>query len=323
MTQENQTIDHEQKSVSVKNKDRLLPISILFSAIIIAGAWVYTAGLKASDSNKKLDASLSESDTAGVLEDGVLPPEGVVLPVRWGDLGSRMISAGVIDRQKFEAIYTNRGGLDLEEKKLLGDTDNGNLRITQENSGLLLNLLWALGLGNKNDILEKGPMNDPKYGGAGGFASTGGWTLAVGDPSMDQGQVLMNHYSRHSFVALTEEQQNLVERVSKNIYRPCCNNSTYFPDCNHGMAMLGLLELMAAQGVSEEKMYKTALQVNAYWFPENYLTIAQYLASNGVAWASADPKEILGANYSSGSGYSEILSRTTPPVQKPSGSCGV
>ena len=30
-------------------------------------------------------------------------------------------------------------------------------------------------------------------------------------------------------------------KIAKGIYRPCCNNSTYFPDCNHGMAMLGLL----------------------------------------------------------------------------------
>ena len=59
----------------------------------------------------------------------------------------------------------------------------------------------------------------------------------------------MEHYSKHALIALTAEEQDLVNRVSLNIYRPCCNNPTYFPDCNHGMAMLGLLELMAAQGL--------------------------------------------------------------------------
>ena len=103
-------------------------------------------------------------------------------------------------------------------------------------------------------------MTDPKYGGAGNFASTGGWTLAQGD--------VMNHYSMHSFITLTPEQQVLVEKISKEIFRPCCNNSTYFPDCNHGMAMLGLLELMASQGTSEAEMYKIAKEVNSYWFPE-------------------------------------------------------
>ena len=72
---------------------------------------------------------------------------------------------------------------------------------------MFLNLLWALGLGNKNEILDNGPMTDKKYGGAGRFASTGGWTLAQGDA--------MNHYSMHRFIGLTLEQQALVEKVSK------------------------------------------------------------------------------------------------------------
>ena len=139
----------------------------------------------------------------------------------------------------------SQGGLDEETKKLLYQSGNGNLKITEENSGKILNLLWAFGLGNKNEILLKGPMMDPQYGGAGRFASTGGWTIAKGSA--------MEHYSNHEFIKLTKEQQTLVENVSQNIYRPCCGNSTYFPDCNHGMAMLGLLELMASEGVSEEK----------------------------------------------------------------------
>src|SRR3989344_7376730 len=106
-------------------------------------------------------------------------------------------------------------------------------------------------------------MTNPEYGGAGNFASTGGWTLAKGDA--------MDHYSAHPFIMLSREHQELVERVSKGIYRPCCNNSTHFPDCNHCMAMLGLLELMASQGVSEEDMWKAALAVNSYWFPDTYL----------------------------------------------------
>lgn len=305
----------ENENQEKPKTDRGLSASILISAIIIAGAWVYTTGLKTSGDPVGAEPVSGEKVATTDLEELVLPPDGIELPVRWGDLGAKMISAGVIDSKKFEAIYIGRGGIGPEEKKLLEDTDNGNIKITSENSGLLLNLFWALGLGNKNNILENGPMRDPKYGGAENFASTGGWTLAMGET--------MSHYSRHPFVILTPEQQKLVERVSKNIYRPCCNNATYFPDCNHGMAMLGLLELMASQGVSEEEMYRVALQVNAYWFPDTYLTIAQYLVSQGSDWNEADPKEILGANYSSGSGYREILSQTTPPAQKNSGSCGV
>ena len=158
-------------------------------------------------------------------------------------------------------------------------------------------------------------MSDKKYGGAGGFASTGGWTLARGDA--------MSHYSKHRFIVLTPEQQTLVEKVSKGIYRPCCGNSTYFPDCNHGMAMLGLLELMASQGVSEDEMYKSALVVNSYWFPDTYITIAKFLKSQGKNWESVDPKEILGFDYSSGAGFQKVKSKVENTGFKGGGSCGV
>lgn len=181
------------------------------------------------------------------------------LALNWGNMGIRMMEAGVIDEAKFENLYNSRGGLSEVDKKILYG-ESGKVTITKENSHMMLNMLWAFGLSNKNPILENGPMMDPLYGGAGNFASTGGWILAKGNA--------MDHYSMHSFVTLTEKQQALVESVAKNVYRPCCKNSTYFPDCNHGMAMLGLLELMASQGATESEMYKIAQEVNSYWFPK-------------------------------------------------------
>ena len=120
-----------------------------------------------------------------------------------------------------------------------------------------LNWYWAFGLANKNPVLEEGPMRDPRYETA-NFASTGGWTLATGDA--------MDHYSHHTFVAFTPDQQERLEKVSKNVYRPCCGNSTYFTDCNHGMAMLGMLEILAADNASESEMYAAAEAANALWF---------------------------------------------------------
>ena len=268
-----------------------------------------------TEKGKEKAALLTAEEPSLTLEDAVLPPAGVEIPVKWGDLGVKMTGVGVIDPQKFKELYAGDSALDLEIERLLNGNSDGPIVITPQNSRVLLNLLWALGLGNKNAVLEYGPMRDPQYGNAGGFASTGGWTLAKGEA--------MNHYSRHPLIILTPGQQKLVERVSKNIYRPCCDNPTYFPDCNHGMAMLGLLELMASQGVSEEEMYRIALQVNAYWFPDTYLTIAKYLETGGIAWKEADPKEILGARYSSASGYRDILKQVTPPTEKGGGSCGV
>ena len=299
----------EQKNTK---KTYLVPCSILLSAVIISVSWMYIEGLRGS--GQLADVS-EQVGLETELEKSVLPAGGVELPATWGDLGIQLTESGVIYKEALEAVYAERGGLDEYEQKLLSGVDNGKLVMTYENSGLILNLLWALGLGNKNEILENGPMSDPRYGGAGNFASTGGWTIAKGDS--------MGHYSAHNFLKLTVEQQKLVERVSKGIYRPCCGNSTYFPDCNHGMAMLGFLELMASQGVGEDEMYKAALQVNSYWFPDTYLTIAKYLEQKGIAWGDAVPKEVLGADFSSASGYKRILSQVQPVLGGKGGGCGI
>ena len=288
-------------------KENFLPLSIVISALILGGSWAYTHG------GIKQQASVGE---ALIDENSVIPQEGVELPITWGNMGAQMVEKGVIDSTQYESLYSDRGGMDDEMKKILYGSDNGKIKMTPENAGFLLNVFWALGLGNKNPILENGPMSDPQYGGAGNFASTGGWTIAKGDA--------MDHYSKYNFVILTSAQQSLVERVSQGIYRPCCGNSVYFPDCNHGMAMLGLLELMASQGASEKEMYKIALKVNSYWFPDTYLTIAKYLKEvKNTSFDKMDPKVILGKEYSSGAGYRAILQQVTPAENSGGGGCGV
>mgnify|MGYP001562561701 CR=1 FL=1 len=277
------------------------PLSIIGAGIIIAVSF---------------STSPSKEINAASLQESVIPSSGVTLPIVWGDLGAKMVEVGAIDPDKMEALYKDRGGFPPEFQKMLEKNANEKVVITNSNAGYLLNLFWALGLANKNPILEDtSEMMNPSYGGAGNFASTGGWTLAKRDA--------MEHYGMHTLVSLTKEQQTLVDRVSRNIFRPCCGNSTHFPDCNHGMAMLGLLELMASQGVSEQDMYKTALAVNSYWFPDTYLTIATYMQQKGIDWKDVSPKEILSADYSSGSGYANISSKVIQSQQRGGGgSCG-
>lgn len=287
---------------------------IITLVILITGA--FWAGTQKSLKNQPGVVNASPTPSADeALAAQVFPESGVQLPVKWGDLGQQLVAQGVIDVAKLESIYAARGGLGDGEKALLTKSDNDNLKIDTNNANFILNLLWAFGLGNQNRVLTAGPMVDKQYGGAGNFASTGGWTLSSG--------TAMSHYSKHRLVALTDEQQQLVEQIAKNIYRPCCDNSTYFPDCNHGMAMLALLELMAAQGASESDMYKYALAVNSYWFPGTYINVAKYMARQGITWDKVDPKQILGNTYSSASGYKQILSQIEPAQIKSAGGCGV
>src|SRR3989344_927496 len=292
-------------------KNYILPATLLISAIMVASALLYEKNPKPNDSFSVATNSIVGEEKLTVLEEIILPPRGVFLPVRWGDLGAKLVSVGVIDNERFKALYEERGEFGDEYARLLQGTSNDQLRITENNAGYLLNLFWALGLANKNPVLDNGEMSNPFYGGAGNFASTGGWSMAKGDQ--------MSHYSRHKFFELTDEQQVLVEKVSSGIYRPCCNNPTHFPDCNHGMAMLGLLELMASQGANEKEMWQTALAVNSYWFPNNYLTIATYMQDNGVKWDDVKPEEILGLDYSSASGFQQIASQVNQTRQQGGG----
>jgi len=294
-----------------KNSPYATPIAIVIVGVMLSGAVFY--GLRNPVKETPLQKAQAQ---VSALEEAVLPSEGVVLPASWGDLGVQLVNSGTIDADKFKAIYEQRGAFTDEYKNLLLGNNNGQIKITRENSGYYLNLFWALGLANKNPILDTGEMMDLKYGGAGNFASTGGWTIAKGNS--------MDHYSKHAFITLTLEQQALVDKVSRGIYRPCCGNSVHFPDCNHGMAMLGLLELMASQGASEQDMWKTALVVNSYWFPDTYLTIATYMKEKGIEWKNVNPQEMLGANYSSGQGFANIASQVIKPASSQSaGGCGV
>ena len=289
-----------------------LSASIVLASAMLAGAIFYSKTAPAK--NPVLPGKEAQKEYSAVI-----PPKAT-LPVTWEGLGRALIETGLIDKEKFESVYASRGEMGAYERELLYGSDaKNNIEITGENAGVLLNLFWALGLGQKSAVLDRGPMMDPRYGNGipapERFASTGGWTLAMGNA--------MDHYSKHAFFNLSSEAEDRVEEVAKNIYRPCCGNSTHFPDCNHGMAMLGFLELMASQGASEKEMYDAALTLNSYWFPDTYRTIAAYLAAQNVSWQDVEPKTLLGADFSSAAGYRRIL-ESAPPQEKPQGgSCGV
>ena len=302
------------KKIDIAYREYGTPVSIVIAGIIIASAMSPSQGSRVSSGLFSKSSSDNGADRS-TIEEAVLPAKGVKLPVVWGDMGAQLVEAGAIDEVAFKKVY-EAGPFPDEYEKLLSGRTNGTLTITPDNAGYLLNLLWAFGLANKNPILEDASeMMNPGYGGAGNFASTGGWTVAKGNA--------MGHYNMHALVTLSPEQQALVERVSQNIYRPCCGNSVHFPDCNHGMAMLGLLELMASQGASEKEMYKAALAVNSYWFPGTYLTLAEHMQQKGVDWKDVSSKEILGADYSSSAGFQNISSQVDAPSGGGGGGCRV
>jgi hypothetical protein len=230
------------------------------------------------------------------LYEQVNPKDGYALPISYGDLGPRLLEDGVISYDAFAAIYENSSNaLSAEQTKILKNGSDEEIVITAQNAHFLLNFFWAVGLANKNSILTDGPMVQNSGGQIERFASTGGWSLAT--------RPVTELYASMDLIPLTAEQQKLVEEVAAAIYRPCCNNHTLFPDCNHGMAMLGVLELMASQGASADEMFEAAKYINAYWFPQQTLETAIYLQLNeNIDFASADARLVVGNKLSSASG---------------------
>lgn len=247
-------------------------------------------------------------------------PDKVNLGVSYKDAVTKMVQFGAIDKDKFIKLYEGRGGLSETDKRLFDNPSDEPIIINQENANLILNLLWPLGIVNKTNVLSQGPMGTQYKNDIGNFASTGGWTLGRED-----GGKLFN---RFPIINLTPDQEEEIKEIAQNIYRPCCGNSTYFPDCNHGAAMLGFIELAVAQGMVKDEIYKKALTLNTYWFPQTYAELGIYFKQKkNTPWDKVDPKLVLSIDYSSGQGYrainKELQSAGLLPKVEGGGGCGV
>lgn len=266
-------------------------------------------------------AKAAQTEYATLVEQ-INPKDGYVLPVDFGDLGPQMMAAGVFDREQFIQVYQQANQpLTDEHMVMLDGTYEGQVVVNSKNSYFLLNFLWALGLSNKNEILDSGVIQTAGKNGFEGFASTGGWTLTT--------RPIREIFSASRMLVLTEEQQDRLEEAAAAIFRPCCDNPTHFPDCNHGMAMLGLLELMASQNTSLDKMMEAAKYVNAFWYPKQTMEQAVYFQKTGdKAYQDVDAELILGRQYSSLSGFRQInqileTNEWLPQAPSGGGSCSV
>ena len=90
-------------------KEYVLPVSILVAAMVLSSVWIYTTGLKIENQENSGVSVASEQTHVAGLEEKILPTDGVVLPVVWGDLGAKLVSVGAIDAEKFKAIYERDG----------------------------------------------------------------------------------------------------------------------------------------------------------------------------------------------------------------------
>ena len=268
-------------------------------------------------------ATNQETATAQPASPAAVSAPHYQLAASYSNLGPQLLETGGIDFEKFTAIY-QRAGQPLSNKQLaiLQEGTDEPIVMNAKNAYFLLNFLWALGLVNKNPILTEGTMM--QYGGEAQiarFASTGGWTIGSKQPA--------ELYAASELISLTPEQQALLEEVAAAVYRPCCNNPTAFPDCNHGMAMLGLLELMASQGADANAMFEAAKWANAFWFPQQSQELARFFqASKNQDFDEINAQQAVSAATFSSSGFRSVhqwLADNNLLEQAPSSgnSCGV
>lgn len=316
--QENHMPPPIRKSPMMKTALKAIILLVIFTAGFGGG---YFVGRQSAN----IDASQAESDSANrikALADEINPPDGYRIPATFGDVGPQLLAAGGIDFDAFVALYQQAGRPLSEQQIALLQAGSGEeIVINRENAQFLLNFFWALGLTNQNPVLTEGPMMANAQGQIGNYASTGGWTLGI-KPATEL-------YASTQIVSLTAEQQARLVEVASSVFRPCCDNPTHFPDCNHGMAMLGLLELMASQNATVDEMFEAAKYVNAFWFPQQMLETAMYFeATQNVNFADADARLVVGQAVFSGSGFRSVhqwLADNGLLQQAPSGggSCGV
>ncbi len=224
----------------------------------------------------------------------VLPWAGHVSRIALKDSIVRLISAGVIDRDKYLSFKGGAENFSSAWLAMLDRPSNDPIHLTSANAAEFVDLLWPVGLANHLDANNEGSIGGPDVD---GLASTGGWGLGRADTG---GQ----YFNTHAIVDLSDEQAELAVRIAKAAFRPCCDNSTFFQDCNHGSALYAALQLGASQGLDEDALYREALAFNSFWFPGTYVVTALYFkAVKKTEWRDVDPKLVMAEKFSTASGW--------------------
>ena len=162
------------------------------------------------------------------------------------------------------------------------------IRLTRDNAGLYLNLLWPLGLANRMALNDESPV-------LGGyltrFASTAGWTLG----RESNGSVYFNKFP---IIELTAPQESW---PSPRQNRSSGRAATIRPFSGL-QSRLGVVRPVAARGLAgsqRNELYQEALTFNSLWFPSSYVQTALYFkAVERLDWQDVDPRVALSYRYS-------------------------
>lgn len=248
----------------------------------------------------------------------VYPAQGFVLPVKWSNAAKRLVDYGALNVSFMaNTLYSANQPLTNEELEVLNGSSDNNVTLNSSNGIFTLYVLWALGINNKNKIISNGPIMD--YGNPYQYASTGGYEQL--------GKLQLGNLSIINF---NGTEQSIIETVASDVYRPCCDNSAIFPDCNHGAAQLGLIELMASQGSNATEIYGAIKEFDSFYYAQQYFDDALFFnITQNKTWNEIPANQILGYDFSSATGTSNVYryllssNALVDMRQGSSGACGV
>ncbi|OJT94710.1 MAG: hypothetical protein JJ59_01315 [Candidatus Micrarchaeum sp. AZ1] len=281
-------------------------ITLMLIAIIIIGSIAFYSAynlnaIKTNNlytkniaQNKSIISNQTSTNKTAALLSELFPRQGFKTPVKLNNIVPELVDSGALNLSKVEGLYGKN--LTQQEFDVLTKPSYTNLTLNTSNANFYLLIFWALGISNKNSILSNfsADANSSNFTVA-NLASVGGWTLGTNSSGMA-------YFNKLQLLSLTPIAQGEMYYVATHTYRPCCDNPTAFPDCNHGAALLALMELGSSQGLNESQLYTLALQAQTLWFPSYYATTALELQYKNVSYWN-NPQLVLGKNYSSLSGW--------------------
>ena len=258
------------------------------------------------------------AETVGIDEKKILqtviPEEGVTLKTRWDGIPAKMIEMGLIDIKKLKEYSARYGQTVTEEDlKIFQPGYNEPIYMNRKNSILIYNILWALGYANKNEVLdyelERYGLETVTKRLAGSYFS---FADLGGNSNRPQGG-----YNSFELVTTTSEQQSIVNQIASKGAVPSCGNTFNLPDCSCSFAALALTELAAAQGLSEQEIYKDLKAVLPYRFPQVYVLHSVYFKmAEGLDWGSVDAKRLVSKEFSSAQGVARTHRKLAQMLSK-------
>lgn len=287
-------------------------ISLLYYANSYMNSHIGNANSKLTNVSTAVPANSSSLGQINVtrLQAEVLPAQGFILNAKWGNVAQKAVQDGTINVANLSKILNySKEPLTKAELSILNGTSTQNITLNSSDALFVVDVLWGIGINNNNTIITEGSISqysNQTYTAANGtiihytqtpygYASTGGY-----------GPLGNLQLGKLNLISLTPDQQKVVDYVATNSYRPCCDNPTSFPDCNHGAAALALVEIMASQGNGINATFTAVKDFNSLYFTQQYLYDAVYFASKGIAWNNVPPALITGFNFSSATGTYNI-----------------